>query len=426
MTRAKAEAARQAARQLMSSSNASRQAALHACAAALERHAPTILEANAKDLAAEVDETLRGRLAFTKEKLATVCDGLRQLADMEDPLGKTLRSTVLDDGLHLFQVTCPLGVVACIFESRPDVVVQIAGLTLRSGNAVLLKGGTEARHSNAALAAAMREGAQAAGLPADAVQLLDDRQEVEALLAMDDLVDLIVPRGSNALVRHIQASTHIPVLGHAAGVCHVYIDAHADAQKARAIVVDAKTDYPSACNAMETLLIHKDRDDLMERLVTDLVDAGVTVRTDAAAAAKLGVTPAGDDDGTEWGDLTVLVRRVDDLDAALAYIAAHGSGHTDAIVTEDEAAMRAFVAGVDAAGVYVNASTRFADGYRYGLGAEVGISTGKIHARGPVGLDGLTTTRWILVGDGHTAGQYKQKPFKHERGAPFDMEALHA
>lgn len=414
--RKKALAARDAARRMMASPDAARRDALRRIAEGLRTNGLAIEDANQDDLdAARRDglvESLLSRLHFDDGKSATVGDGLLQLAARDDPLGHTLRSTVLDDGLHLYQVTCPLGVVACIFESRPDVVIQIAGLAIRTGNAVLLKGGHEASVTNHALAEVVRDALEAAGLPRDAVQLLAGRDEVHALLDMDDLVDLVIPRGSNRLVRRIQQDTRIPVLGHAEGVCHVYVDATADAAKAVAVVTDSKLDYPAACNAVETILVHKDRVDLLPELRKALRRGGVEIHEDRDA-----------DFGHEYSSLEVNIGIVDDVEEAIEHIARNGSAHTDAIVTEDPAAARRFVAAVDSAGVFVNASTRFADGYRYGLGAEVGISTGRIHARGPVGLEGLLSYRWILVGDGHKAATYRERPFRHETSpAPFSEQ----
>ncbi len=401
----KALRAHNAARAMLASPDQARMDALNQVADALLAAAPAIHDANQQDLAdataAGLDAPLLQRLHFGPDKLATVVDGLRQVATLADPVGRTVRHTDMDDDLHLWQVTQPIGVIACIFESRPDVCVQIPALTIRTANAVLLKGGKEAARTNAAIIQAIQEALEGTAIPPDAVQLLEDRTEVTELLALDSHVDLIVPRGGNDLVRHIQQNTRIPVLGHAAGICHIYVDGDADLEKAERIVIDAKLDSPSACNAVETLLVHKRHRDWLTAFMDRLQAAGITVH-------------AGDADwDKEYGSPELNVRIVSDIAEAVDHIARHGSGHTDAIITENQGAMRAFVDSVDSAGVFVNASTRFADGYRYGLGAEVGISTGKIHARGPVGVEGLVTTRWILVGDGHRAADYHGNGFQH-------------
>ncbi len=419
----KAVRARNAARAMLATPDQARQEALGAIADALEAAAPRLHAANDKDLATAdgLEPSLLERLRFGPDKLAIVVDGLRQVARLADPVGRTVCRTDMDNDLHLWQVTQPIGVIACIFESRPDVCIQIPALTLRTANAVLLKGGKEATHTNAAIVAVLREALATTSLPPDAVQLLEDRTEVTDLLELDSHVDLIVPRGGNELVRHIQRNTRIPVLGHAAGICHVYIDADADLNKAERIVVDAKLDSPSACNAVETLLVHDAHRAWLPEFLVRLQAAGITVH-------------AGDADwDKEYGTPEINVRIVANLAEAVEHIARHGSGHTDAIITEDPTAMRSFVDTVDSAGVFVNASTRFADGYRYGLGAEVGISTGKIHARGPVGVEGLVTTRWILVGNGHRAADYHDHGFQHIHFEPdpdayrnHAWETLHA
>ena len=406
--RAKAERARAAAHALQAAPDDARRRGVLAMADALEAAAPRVAEANAADVADArgLPAPLVARLRLSPEKLRLTLEGVRALARLPDPLGRTLRATLLDDGLRLYQVTVPLGVVACVFESRPDAAIQIPALTLRSGNAALLKGGREADRTNRAIADALRAGLAEAGLPQDAVQLLEGRAEVDALLRLDGLVDLVVPRGSSALVRHVMDHTRIPVLGHAEGVCHVYVDARADVEKALRVCVDAKVDNPAACNAAEAILVHAA---VAPRVVPRLRDAL------AARGVEVSESPA--DYGKEFGDLKCVLAVVDSLDAAVAFVNRHGSRHTDAIVTEDRAAARRFVEGVDSAGVMVNASPRFADGYRYGLGAEVGVSTSKVHARGPVGLEGLTTTKWVLLGDGHAAGAYQgaaPRPFRHE------------
>lgn len=416
--REKAERARAAALRLQASSNEERAGAVRAMAAALELGAPAILAANAEDLA-EATRTglaapLLARLKLTPEKLRLTLEGVRSLAAAPDPLGRTLRSTLMDDGLRLYQVSVPLGVVACVFESRPDAAIQIPALTLRSGNAALLKGGREAERTNRRIVEAIH-----GAIPEpDAVQLLEGRAEVDAVLGLDDLVDLVIPRGSSDFVRHVMSRTRIPVLGHAAGVCHVYVHARADPAKAIPLLVDAKTDNPSACNAAETILVDRAAAHLVKPIVEALAKAGVEVRATPEVRALGGpTTPAREADfGAEFGDLVVSMAMVDGVEAAAAFVNRHGSRHTDAIVTEDREAARSFVAAVDSAGVFVNASPRFADGYRYGLGAEVGVSTSKLHARGPVGMEGLTTTKWVLLGEGHVARDYQgaaPKPFRH-------------
>lgn len=417
--RAKAERARAAALVLQTSSDKDRAAAVVALADAIERAAPAILAANAQDVTdaerAHLAPASLARLKLTPEKLRLTIDGVRSLAAMPDPIGRTLRATLLDDGLRLYQVSVPIGVVACVFESRPDAAIQIPALTLRTGNAALLKGGREAERTNRAVVEAMRD---AIALP-DAVQLLEGRAEVAQLLEQDDLVDLVIPRGSSEFVRHVMDSTRIPVLGHAAGVCHVYLHEQAHPAKAIPLVVDAKVDNPSACNAAETLLIDRRASHLVKPILEALAKGGVEVRAteDVLALAPGLAKPAKEEDfGAEFGALVLAARLVDGLEDAVRFVNARSSKHTDVIVTEDAEAARRFVAGVDSAGVFVNASPRFADGYRYGLGAEVGVSTSKVHARGPVGMEGLTTTKWVLLGEGHTAGRYQGKvprPFKH-------------
>jgi len=379
-----------------------------------------MLDANVHDLAAAAGLALPllKRLRVDAAKLETLADGARQLASRADPLGTVLARRRLDEGLVLEQVRCPLGVLAVVFESRPDALVQIASLALRSGNAVLLKGGREAAESNRALAGVVRDSLEKAGLPGDAVQLLDDRSEVEALLGLERGVDLVVARGGKEFVEHVRARSRIPVLAHAEGVCHVFLHRSAEAAKAARIVVDSKVTYPAACNAVETLLWEPGAEGALDASVAALRSAGVELRGDAPTRARHPeMTPATDADwGTEYGALVLAVARVPDLDGALAHIARHGSQHTEAIVAEDRDAAERFLAEVDASCVFHDASTRFADGYRFGLGGEVGIGTGKLHARGPVGVDGLLTFRWILRGSGQVSADYGpgKKPFLHE------------
>ena len=396
----------------------------------LETDAGLILEANAADVAdasplvarGEMSGALLSRLRLDGMKLTGMIEGVRGVAALADPTGRVLTRTLLDDGLVLSKVSCPLGVLAAVFEARPDAVTQISALAVKSGNAVILKGGREAARSTAALVAAIQAGLLAAGLPGDAVQSVPDRESVDALLALDDLVDLVIPRGSNALVKSIRERTRIPVLGHAEGVCHVYVDAAADAEMALSIVLDSKLTYPAACNAVETVLVHRATvADLMLPLLGSLLAKGVEVRgceETRAAAHGLAVLEATEEDWrTEYGAPVVSVKVVESLDEAIAWVNRYGSSHTEAIVTGDRLAAERFLSEVDAAGVFHNASTRFADGARYGLGAEVGIATGKLHARGPVGLEGLVTYRWLLRGHGHVTAAYgpEGRAFRHDQ-----------
>jgi glutamate-5-semialdehyde dehydrogenase len=420
-------AARQAQRTLGAAPGTQRTAALTALAALLAERETALLHANALDLADAardgVAAPLVSRLQLTADKLADLRTGCQALADQADPVGAVQLRTELEPGLVLERVASPLGVLLIIFESRPDAVIQIGSLALRSGNAVLLKGGSEATHSNRALVACLRDALVRAALPADAVAGVEGREAVAKLLNQDDCIDLVIPRGSGSLVRHIQQNTRIPVLGHAEGVCHLYLDAAAEPAMAARLAVDGKCDYPSACNATETLLVHRDFLPHLAGVGAALQDAGVTLRADPEARAVLpGAKPATPEDWrTEYGDLVLAVRVVDDLSAAVDHVHRFGSGHTEAIVTDDTVAADAWLATVDSASVFHNASTRFADGFRYGLGAEVGISTGRIHARGPVGVQGLLTTRWLLRGQGQGASDFKAggRAFTH-RSLPID------
>jgi gamma-glutamyl phosphate reductase len=407
-----AQRVRDAQRLLARAGGAGRTRVLRRLSDLLADREPDLLEANRRDLEAARESALAGplvkRLALDSAKIATLREGIAQLAGDDDPVGRVRRATELDRDLVLRQVTSPLGVLLVIFESRPDAAVQIGSLALRTGNGLLLKGGSEALWSNRALAACLRDALAAEGLPADAVTLVEGREAVASLLELDGLIDLVIPRGSGELVRSIQSSTRIPVLGHSEGICHLYLDARADPEMAKRLAVDGKCDYPAACNATETLLVHRDFLPHLHGVGQALLEKGVVLKADERARAHLpAAEPASEDDwSTEWGDLTLGVRTVDDTDAAIAHVHRYGSAHTEAIVTEDEETAERFLAEVDAASVFVNASTRFADGYRYGLGAEVGIGTGRIHARGPVGVDGLLTTRWLLRGAGQAAGDY--------------------
>lgn len=421
-TRTSALAAKAASRALATLGTDAKNAALLAIADALEAREPEIRTANDADLDAARRDGLAApllkRLSFQGHKVADAATGLRSLAALPEPVGRILSRTELDSGLVLTKTTCPLGLIGVIFESRPDALVQISALCLKSGNAVLLKGGREALHTNRALAAVVLDATRAAAIPDGWMHLLESRDEVSEMLAMDDLVDLVIPRGSNEFVRHIMATSRIPVLGHAAGLCHTYVDAAADPDMALAIVEDAKCQYPAVCNATETLLVHSAiAPALLPTLAARLAARGVELRGCPRARAIVpSLLPATDADwDAEYLDLILSIRLVDSLDEAIAHIHRHGSGHTEAIVTADASAAERFLAEVDAADVFWNASTRFADGYRFGLGAEVGISTSKIHARGPVGLDGLLSTKWLLRGTGQTVAPYAEgsRSFTH-------------
>ena len=405
--------ARVAAWALAASDIETRNAALLAMADELVARKDEIFAANRIDLAqAEQDQLaapLLARLKFAEEKLAAVTAGLRALADLPDPIGQTTLSRELTEGLNMYRITCPIGVIGVIFESRPDALVQIASLALKSGNTVLLKGGREALNTNRALCDALRAAAEKAGLPADFAQLLETREDVAAMLKEDELIDLIIPRGSNAFVRYIMDNSRIPVLGHADGICHVYVDKAADLDMAVSIAVDSKTQNVSVCNAMETLLVHRNvAEAYLPMLLPALQAKNVKLLGDEATQAIIPVLPATEEDwSTEYLDYTLSIKVVDSLNEAIGHINRYGSGHTDCIVTTDEAAAQAFLTRVDSAGVYHNVSTRFADGFVYGFGAEVGIATGKIHARGPMGLEGLTTYKYKLLGNGHLLAEMK-------------------
>ncbi len=399
-----------------------RNRALLAMAEALRVHSAEIGEANGRDLEASRDlgDALQKRLVFDEKKLRGVVDGLEALASLPDPLGRVLTRTGLAEGLHLRRVTCPIGVIGIIFEARPDALVQISSLCLKSGNAVLLKGGKEALHTNRILAEVIRNATEAVGLPGDWIQLLETREEVNGMLRLNEYIDLIVPRGSNSFVKYIMENTTIPVLGHSAGLCHLFLDASANLEKAVAIAVDAKTQAPATCNTVETLLVHKDAASRLLPAVCDaLRNAGVELRGDEMSRSIVTwMKPATEEDwSTEYLALILSVKVVDDLAAAIAHINRFGSHHTDAIVTEDAAAAELFQRRVDSADVFWNASTRFADGYRFGLGAEVGISTSKIHARGPVGLEGLTIYKWLLSGQGDAVAPFAdgRRAFTHRQ-----------
>ncbi len=418
-----ARAAHTAQHTLAAASAEQRSELLASVARELEQRRGEILAANERDLRRAGDEGLRGplrdRLTLSEAKLGALVEGVRQLQRRADPVGEVLGRTELDRGLVLSRVASPIGVLLVVFESRPDAVVQIGALALRSGNAVLLKGGREASASNEVLVDCLRQSLDHVSLDPNAVALVAGREQVGELLCLDDLIDLVIPRGSRELVRQIQATTRIPVLGHAEGICHVYLDVAADPAMAERIVIDSKCDNPSACNALETLLVHRDFLPHLARVAEALIGAGVELRGDERIRALVPAVRAATelDWSTEYGDLILALRVVDDVDSAIEHIHRYGSGHTEAIVTNDADTAERFLREVDSASVFHNASTRFADGYRYGLGAEVGISTARIHARGPVGVEGLMTYRWQLRGAGQVAADYARgkRAFTHQR-----------
>jgi len=408
-----AAAARTAQRRLSSAGAESRTDVLRHLERLLSEREPELLAANKLDLDAaqgsDLPEPMVKRLALTAAKLETLRAGVRQLIELPDPVGRPLLRREVSDGLILEQVQAPLGVLLIIFESRPDAVIQIGSLALRAGDAVLMKGGSEAINSNRALTDLLREAVRAAGLDPDVVQNIEGRAAVQELLELDDLIDLVIPRGSKELVTSIKQQSRIPVLGHSDGICHVFVDAAADEQMAVDVTIDSKTEYPAVCNAAETVLFHRDFPHAAS-VIKALLDRDVEVRGDAATVALDDRVIAATEDAwdTEYGNYTISARVVDSLDEAIDHIHAHGSAHTEAIVTGDEKTARRFLDEVDAASVFWNVSTRFADGFRYGLGAEVGIATGRIHARGPVGVEGLLTTRWLAVGDGHLVADFNE------------------
>ena len=412
-------AARSAALALAPLTDEVRNRALAAMAEAIDENAERILAANAEDVTAaeplvasgEMSEPLLRRLELNERKLAQMADGVRAVAALPDPLGVARMATLLDEELTLRRITCPLGVIAAVFESRPDALVQIASLCLKSGNAAILKGGREAAHTNRLMSELLRSAAASSGeVPADALQLVEAREDVQALLSRDDAVDLLIPRGSNEFVRYIKEHSNIPVLGHSDGICHLYVDAAADTAMAVRLAFDAKTQYPAVCNAIETLLVHeKKAGEFLPLAAEALAEKGVAIRGCDATRAILGSAGAATeaDWKTEYLDLILSVRVVETLEEAVDHINRYGSRHTDAIVTKDEAAAQTFLSRVDAASVMWNASTRLADGFRYGFGAEVGIATDKIHARGPVGLEGLVTYKYQIEGNGHLVSDYE-------------------
>lgn len=391
-----------------------RNKALRAIADAITEQKQQIIEENLKDLRAAEEKGIPApvmkRLKFGEEKIRDVLGGIEELISLADPLNKITLARELDEGLQLYRQTCAIGVVGVIFEARPDAMVQVASLCIKSGNCAMLKGGSEAKLTNRKLFEVIYGAVVSAGLPEGCLMLAETHDDIDNVLQCHESIDLLIPRGSNEFVQHIMNNTKIPVMGHADGVCHIYVDKDADIEKAIPIIVDAKTQYVAACNAAETLLVHRDAaEKLMPALQKAFSEAHVQLRGTEDIQKIVSCEPADEDDfRTEYLDYIISAKIVENIDEAIDHINRYGSHHTDSILTEDRAAAEHFMQLVDSAGVYCNCSTRFADGFRYGFGAEVGISTGKIHARGPVGLEGLVTYKYKLFGDGHIVGDYAE------------------
>ncbi len=420
----RATAAKAASIRLGGIKTEAKNAALTEIAKALQEHAAQIFEANERDVeaaqASGVAAPLLKRLRFGEGKLADVCAGIHSLIKLPDPVGKTLSAVEMDEGLELYRVSCPIGVIGVVFESRPDALVQISTLCLKSGNAVLLKGGSEAAQTNQILAEIITAASEAAGMPAGWIHLLETRQDVAEMLDLDEQINLVIPRGSNEFVRYIMNHTNIPVLGHADGICHVYVDADADLDMAVRVTVDSKCQYVAVCNAAETLLVDAGAAlAFLPKVQAALEACGCRLKGCERTRAIIPIEPATEEDwATEYLDYILSIKVVDGLDDAIDHINRYGSGHTDTIVTADREKAERFMNLVDSADVFWNASTRFSDGYRYGLGAEVGISTNKIHARGPVGLDGLVIYKWKLLGKGQIVADYtgpNARKFTHKK-----------
>ncbi len=443
---AKVKRAKSASLSLASVSSAAKNSALAAMAQVLDSNRKTIIEANKKDIAAgeklveegRLTNSLVKRLKIDESKIDEMIAGIRDVLNFDDPVGKTLSALELDNGLELYQVSCPIGLIGVIFESRPDVVPQIMSLCLKSGNASIFKGGSEAAHSNRIIFDMLAGAIESTdGMPHGAFALMETREEVNEMLRLDDYINLIIPRGSNEFVKYIQDNTRIPVLGHSSGICHVYVDSEADLEKAFDVCYDAKVQYPAVCNAMETMLVHRD---IAGAFLPDMGKkydaAGVELRCDEMSfdiLKKMGFLKAilhatEEDWKTEYNDLILSIKIVNSIEEAIDHINKYGSHHTDAIITENRAGAGRFIDLVDSSSVMWNASTRFADGFRYGKGAEVGISTNKIHARGPVGMEGLLIYKYALIGNGHKVADYVGKnarKYTHKKlGSSFSEKMI--
>jgi glutamate-5-semialdehyde dehydrogenase len=419
-----AQAAKSASINLLAIDGKTKNAALISIANALNERKDEILKANEIDLTRSEKENLASpllkRLKFDEAKIQEASEGLISLSKLEDPVGKTLLSTELDEGLKLYRMTCPIGVIGVIFESRPDALVQISSICLKSGNAALLKGGSEALETNRILADIIYKASIEAGIPKGWFSLLETRSDVSEMLKMDEYIDLIIPRGSNEFVRYIMDSSRIPVLGHADGICHCYVDNYADLEKAVKVVVDSKTQYVAVCNATETLLVHTSIAAEFLPLVKKSLEAkNVEIKGCEETRKYISVNAATEEDWkTEYLDYILSIKVVSNLDEAITHINKYGSGHTDVIITEDKDSAFRFMSLVDSGNVFHNCSSRFSDGFRYGFGAEVGISTNKIHARGPVGLEGMVIYKYLLFGNGHIVDDYSKK-LKHFTHKPI-------
>lgn len=409
LVQAKAQAAKQAAAKLAVTSTAVKNAALLAMAAALEAQQSEILAANERDMTAAAAKGMKSsmldRLKLTAERISGMADGLRQVAGLADPVGNVIDGKTLPNGLHITKIRVPLGVIGIIYEARPNVTADAAGLCLKSGNAVILKGGSEAMESNKTVAAILAQTAEGAGIPAGSIQFIDtsDRQAVQDLIHMNGLVDVVIPRGGAGLIQAVVRNASVPVIETGAGVCHTYVDKDADVEMAMKIAFNAKVQRPSVCNAMETLLVHKDiADKFLPMMLMMYNSSAVEIRGDEAVQEYSGQVHAAteEDWSTEYGDLRLSVKIVDSIEEAMAHIAKYGTGHSECIVTNNYQAAQLFQYTVDAAAVYVNASTRFTDGNEFGFGAEIGISTQKLHARGPMALPELTSTKYLINGNG--------------------------
>ncbi len=407
--------------------------ALQAMIEALDGNRDAILSSNSRDVedaermeaSGELSKAMVKRLKVDDDKISGMIAGIEDVINLPDPVGRTISTKELDDDLVLYQISCPIGTIGTIFESRPDVVPQIMSLCLKSGNTVVFKGGREASRTNMALFDILTKAAYSAGIPEGAFVLMEKREDVNEILSMDQYIDLLIPRGSNSFVQYIKENTKIPVLGHAAGICHIYVNDSADIGIALKVALDSKVQYPAVCNAVETLLVDsKIAPTFLPSMDEIYHDNNVEMRADERAIELMGHAVKAEDEDwdTEYGDLIISVKIVDGIDDAISFINRHGSHHTDAIISKDRENISRFIKNVDSADVFVNASTRFADGYRFGKGAEVGISTNKIHSRGPVGMEGLMIYKYVLIGDGQVVKDYVGKDAKHFTHKDIDRE----